>query len=264
MKLSDLVALKEWFAAYCTSYYSLSAEDNRNMLLKEEHTHCVCDNMELLTASLGLDDEDHTLAICIALFHDVGRFEQYRRFKTFKDSDSINHAVLGAQVLAERGVLGALSQEERTIVLRAVTLHNVFIVPPGLDERLSLHVRLIRDADKLDIWRIFIDYYGKPEAERASAVGLGFPDLPFCSAEVLREVSAGRMVNLSLLKTLNDFKLLQMSWVFDLNFPVSFKLLMERDYIRQLAETIPVTEDVTLCATMIGSYVARHSAGAIG
>src|SRR6185369_17630796 len=99
--------------------------------------------------------------------------------------------------------------------------------------------RLIRDADKLDIWRVFIDYYGLPEEERASAVGLGFPDLPQCSPEVLKCLRQREIVQLAAVQTLNDFKLLQLSWVFDLNFPESFRLVRERGCIDALAAVLP-------------------------
>ena len=39
-------------------------------------------------------------------------------------------------------------------------------------------LQLIRDADKLDIWRIFSEYYESSKHDRASAAGLGLPDLP--------------------------------------------------------------------------------------
>lgn len=244
MRESDFERLREWFSAYCRQFYSSVAEDDRNIALKEEHTSRVCANMEVITRSLGLDEEDRLLAACVALLHDVGRFEQYRRFRTFRDRDSVNHAAFGAQLLADAGALSFLPAGERRLIGRAVTLHNVFALPAGLDERLTLLVRLIRDADKLDIWRVFVEFFALPEEERASAAGLGFPDLPTCSPAVLDALREGRMVDLSLVATLNDFKLLQLSWVYDLNFPATCLLACERGYLRQLAANLPQDEVV--------------------
>ena len=36
-------------------------------------------------------------------------------------------------------------------------------------------MRLLRDADKLDIWKLFIDYYNEREKNHSSAVELGLP-----------------------------------------------------------------------------------------
>jgi putative nucleotidyltransferase with HDIG domain len=243
MTEEDHARLRAWFAAYCGAFYTAVAEDDRNISLKEEHTFRVCGNMELLAEELCFDGSDRRLAAAVALFHDVGRFEQYRRYKTFRDSDSINHAAFGAKVLTEAGVLESLSEGERAIIVRAVTLHNVFVLPAGLDERLTLFVRLVRDADKLDIWRVFIEYYEAPPERRASAVGLGLPDAPVCSSEIVEAVCNGKMANLSLVRTLNDFKLLQLSWVYDLNFPKSFQLLRENGYLRRLVASMPETDE---------------------
>jgi hypothetical protein len=93
--------MKEWFSGYCRSFYTDSMEDNRNFDLKEKHTSLVCTNMNILADSLTLHDNERLTAEAIALFHDVGRFEQYRRYSTFRDDISVNHATLGVRVLAD-------------------------------------------------------------------------------------------------------------------------------------------------------------------
>ncbi|WP_298268236.1 HD domain-containing protein [Geobacter sp.] len=239
-----LANLRQWFFDYCRTFYTENEEESRNIRLKEEHTARVCAAMEILADSVALSPADRRLAAVIALFHDVGRFEQYRRYRTFKDSTSVNHAALGARVLAEEGVLAGLPEEERRLITSSVGLHNVFRVPAGLGERHRLFLRLIRDADKLDIWRVFIEFYGQPAGERASAVSLGFPDIPECTPAVVATLLRGEMVDLATLRTLNDFKLLQLSWVFDLNFPRSRQMVRELGYVERLADTIPRSPDV--------------------
>ncbi|RII26820.1 MAG: HD family phosphohydrolase [Geobacter sp.] len=244
MESADLTRLRDWFDRYCRTFYVDDAEAQRNIVLKEEHTHRVCVNMELLVESLGLEEESRQLAMTVALFHDVGRFEQYRRYGTFKDVDSENHAALGARVLTEERVLDGLPAADQPIIIRAVALHNAFALPADLDGASDLLLRLIRDADKLDIWRVFLNYYRAPAEERASAVSLGFADRPDCSPDVLACLGEGKMVNLSQLATLNDFKLLQLSWVYDLNFPASFRLAWEQGYLAGIAATLPSVPEV--------------------
>ncbi len=263
MNNGTLDRMKSWFAGYCGTFYTENAADNRNIRLKEEHTLRVLANMNLLTESLDLAEHERLLGEAVALFHDVGRFQQYRQYKTFRDADSANHAALGAKILAEDELLAELPAEERQTVIRAVAQHNVFMIPAGLGERDLLFLRLIRDADKLDIWRVFIEFYALPDEERASAVSLGFPDLPACSKEVLACLHRQEMVDLTLLKTLNDFKLLQLSWVHDLNFPASFRLMDERDYINRLAATLPATREVAAALESVLAFVERRM-GAMG
>ena len=253
--------MKEWFSGYCRRFYSEDEGDNRNFSLKEIHTGHVQENMNLLSESLGLSPEERRTAEAIALFHDLGRFEQYRRYSTFRDDISENHARLGVRVLKDEGALENIPEEERRSICLAVSLHNVFQIPLGIDGRDLTFVRMIRDADKLDIWRVFTEFFTQPESERASAVSLGFPDLPGCSPEVLDWIERMEMVHLSSLKSLNDFKLLQLSWVFDLNFPASFVLMLERGYIDALAKSLPDDGTVIKTVGLIRKYAAAKAAG---
>jgi hypothetical protein len=259
MKRNELEHLKEWFANYCRQFYGDNAEDNRNYALKEEHTRRVCVNIDFLATSLELAEHDRLTAEAVALFHDAGRFEQYRRYKTFRDSDSVNHAALGVKVLADERLLANLPQAERRTVFRAVFFHNAFRLPDTIDERERVFVRMIRDADKLDIWEIFAEYSELPEEQRASAMGLGLPALPKCSAEVVACLRRQEMVRLSMLKSLNDFMLLQLSWMFDLNFPAAFRLALERDVVGRLTARLPQDADVSGALQLVRDYMERRA-----
>ena len=257
--MPDLAALRAWFASYCQSFHSTDADLLRNFALKELHTSNVCEVARVIAQ--GGSPRRLMLAEVAALCHDLGRFPQFRDFRTFKDSDSLNHAHLSAQILQENHLLDFLSETERKSVEIAVRLHNLYQVPSGLAPEAEDLLRLVRDADKIDIWRIFIEYFHAPEEERASGAGLGFPDLPICSPDVLAQVNAGNMVQLSTLKTLHDFKLLQLSWVYDINFPNSLRLIKERGVLEQLAATLPHEEAVLDVVFRVQSYLERRLAG---
>jgi hypothetical protein len=244
-----------WFSHYCRSFYSDTDEDQRNIVLKEEHTLRVRDNTLRIADGLGLTRDDRVLTEVIALFHDVGRFPQYRDFRTFRDSESVNHAALSAKVLLEQNVLSGLPKGEQEIVVRAVTLHNVFTLPEGLDERTKLHARLVRDADKLDIWRVFIELFDLPEIERPKAAGLGLPETPEYAPGILEQLRRREMVRLTSLGTLNDFKLLQLAWIYDLNFVPSLRVLRERDIITRLSATLPADDAVRSSVDAVRQYV---------
>jgi HD superfamily phosphohydrolase YqeK len=235
--LPDLAPLHAWFSGYCDSFRSADAEVQRNFDLKQLHTRNVCDAACLIARDGS--PRRLMLAEVAALCHDLGRFPQFREFRTFKDSESLNHAHLSAQILKQSDLLDFLPGPERDSVLFAVRLHNVYEVPAGLAPETEDLLRVVRDADKLDIWRIFIEYFNAPEGERASGAGLGFPDRDACSPEVLAAVGAGKMVQLSTLKSLNDFKLLQLSWVYDINFLSTLRLIREREVLERLAATLP-------------------------
>lgn len=228
-----------WFNRFVASFTAPAPEEQRNYDLKIEHTVRVRAIMDRLAASLNLSPAERALASIIAVCHDVGRFPQYRQYSTFNDATSVNHAALAVKTLKEDGIFEGLDEKSRTLILQAIALHNVFTLPGNLAPAVRRFAMLIRDADKLDIWRVLIEYCSAPPQERASAVVWELPDMGYCSLPAIAEVIAGRMINRSLLATADDFKLLQLSWAYDLNFSESFKLLAEAGYIETLAALLP-------------------------
>jgi putative nucleotidyltransferase with HDIG domain len=257
MNRNDLLSLKSRFDGYCASFSMPVPEDQRNIAIKEEHTRQVCLNARRIGRDLGLAEEDLLLAETIALFHDIGRFPQYQQYQTFDDSISVNHAALGARVLVEENMLRDLSKPERDLIVHSVTLHNVFSLPAGLDERTLLFVRLVRDADKLDVMRVVMEYFGHDAANRAEAVALGLPDGPGYSPEVLACLARGEMARKSDLTTQNDFKLLQLAWLYDLNFASSLRVVLERSYIDGLSRLLPDVPEIRQVIGIVRAYVER-------
>lgn len=261
MTESQLRAISLWFDSFVATFHAPSLDLQRNYDLKIEHTRRVQANMERLAASLEMPAAEQALAAAIALCHDVGRFPQYRDYATFNDVTSINHAALSVQTLKAEGILADLAEDERHLLLQAVALHNVFLLPPHLASRLLHFLLLIRDADKLDIWRVLIDYCTASPEERASAVTLELPETGACSEGALAEVLAGRMPNRELLKSFEDIKLLQLSWAYDLNFTESFLMLAERGYVETLAGLLPVDPRCAVAAEAVRGFVRRRCAG---
>jgi len=255
MNADALHSLRAWFQNYVHSFSLSVQEDRRNIAIKQEHTRQVCLNAAQIAKVLGLDQQESRLAEAIALFHDVGRFSQYQQYKTFDDSISTNHAVLGTKVLLENNVLQGLPKYDQDIIVRSVTLHNVFSLPEGLDEKSLLFARLIRDADKLDILRVMIEYFEQDTGSRAEAVGLGLPDLPDYSPSVLACLVRGEIARKTALTTLNDFKLLQLAWLYDLNFTCSLGMVEERGYIQKLARLLPQNEEIARAVEIVREYM---------
>ena len=263
MNNHQLNEIAAWFDRFVATFKAETPDLQRNYDLKTDHTVRVRAIMERLAVSLDLLPEDRMLAAAIAICHDVGRFPQYRKYGTFNDATSTNHAGLAVRTLKSEGILDGLAAEQRSLLLQAVALHNVFILPENLDPVVRRFALLIRDADKLDIWRVLIEYFTSETEGRAAAVIWELPDTGACSARALDEVAAGRMLNRSLLATADDFKLLQLSWAFDLNFEESFTILAERGYIETLAALLPCqpgcSEAVAAVREFIQSRLERLS-----
>jgi len=255
---NDLHYLKKWFSDYTGSFLGSNEDDNRNHRLKAEHTQNVCANIREIAKSLPLPFEKIILAESIALFHDIGRFPQYKKYKTFQDGKSVNHGLLGARTLEEENVLNHLAEAERDLIFNSVKFHNVFQMPDFKDEELMLFLKLIRDSDKLDILRVFINFYESPEEERASATAFRLPDTPEYSKEILERIYNKQKVSYESLKTVNDFRLMNLSWGYAMNFKASYMLLKERDYLIRVLKHLPATEDIAGAAALVQKFVEEQ------
>lgn len=258
MKQKDLSYLKNWFADYVADFYTENPIDNSTIRLKEKHTEHVCQNMVVLGNALGLSDQDVMLGETMGLFHDVGRFKQYAMYGTFKDADSENHAVIGLRELSAHNILSVCTKDEKKWITKAIYYHNSATIPQNLNGKTLFFIRLLRDADKLDIWRVFIDYYKKREKQPNPVMEMGFPDDPALSPDVVSALNEERFVRIQDVKTLNDYKLLVLSWVFDLNFIPSFQMVKDRKYIDKIGKILPCSKETEAAVKHVHGYLKRN------
>lgn len=258
--MPEIEALRERFFAYVDSFYTENEADNRAIQLKREHTRRVCRNARMLANKLEISEKDAALAEIMALLHDIGRFRQYRQYRSFRDADTENHAVLGVREIQSHAMVDGLSAEDSALVLEAVRLHNVFAIPAEIAKRQRFFLELLRDADKLDIWKVFGEYYEHREAPETESVALGLPDSPGCSKAALDAVVEGRLVRVESLRNLNDFKLLQVSWVYDLNFAPSVCAMLEKGHLDRLRTFLPDTPEIREAFDRVFLYAEAASA----
>jgi len=261
MDTIDLLSLRQWVSNYCRKFHSANEKDHQNIALKESHTYSVAANSLSISGTLLRNRNKVMMAEAIGLLHDIGRFSQYAQYKTFRDSVSVNHGRLGAEIIREENILSNLPVKEQDIIMDAVRFHNAPSVPGGLDSETIFFLRLVRDADKLDIWRVFAEYYDKEDAERESAAGLDLPDDSVQTDAVVSCLAEKRSATLSALKTLNDFRILQLTWVYDLNFPVSFRLALEQGHIERIIATLPETDHLAGAVFVLREYMREKARG---
>lgn len=162
------------FSAYVAAYDPADPK----IALKVDHTWRVAALAERIARAAGMPADDVDLAWLCGLLHDVGRFEQVRRYGTFNDARSVSHARLGEQVLFDEGRLRdylpdafgapeapaepdasaadpaadpAPLSPEAALVRTAVATHSDFRLPAGLPARTRALCDVLRDADKVDI-----------------------------------------------------------------------------------------------------------------
>lgn len=137
---------------------------NPRIALKVEHTLRVMELCERIARETGFTPAGVDLAWLCGMLHDIGRFEQLRRWDTFSDAASTSHAALGVEVLfgsedhgSGAGIIHRFidSNDELEEVIRAaVGFHSDYRLPEDLDVRTRALCDVVRDADKLDILRV--------------------------------------------------------------------------------------------------------------
>lgn len=257
MQKEDLNFFKKWFLDYVDRFFSPEVFIQENIQLKIEHTARVCENILLLAKAEEVGEEGCRLAETTALFHDLGRFEQFMKYRTFKDSESENHALLGVKILESTGVLSRLSLREKDLILKAVEYHNLMEIPECAENsrELVFYSNLIRDADKLDILKLVSEDYKKEEEFRNPALEFNMPDTPGCSKKIVKDILNNRMAKLTDTRNLNDVKLLRLSWIFDISFPAAFTFLKERGYLETILYSMSETEEVQMVRGHLESYL---------
>lgn len=256
MQKKDLQQFRAWFDSYVAGFYGDDEYVNTNLKMKEDHTRRVCQETSCLAEALKLSNADMLIAATIALLHDVGRFEQFIVYRTYNDPRSENHCLLGLSVLKKHDVLAPLDQPTRQIIETAIRVHGEKELESSLDERTGLFAKLIRDADKLDIYHVVLENFKRFAASGGEClIEREFPNEPICSTPVVNAVLNGELIAYPEIKTANDFKLLMIGWVYDVNFCQTLARIREKLYIAQLLARLPRTAEMMEVGKCIFKYV---------
>ncbi len=258
MKQKQVENCKKWFDKYVCDFYGDDEFVNANIRLKDNHSKRVCEEMDYLTNQLQLSENQKRIAQVIAMLHDIGRFKQFIKYRTYNDPKSVNHCLLGLEVLRNTKILDGIDGQERQIIEKAIELHGKKELPAGLDGEMLLYAKLIRDADKIDIYYVVIDYYKKYQQNPNDfKLEIELPDTPEYSKNVVENILQEKRIDYRNLQTWNDMKLCQLSWVYDINFTDTLKRIRRRNYIEQIVEFLPDTVEIRKVKQKILTYLDR-------
>lgn len=245
------------FSDYTNRFFEGSPINAAAMDVKRKHCYRVSSFAKRISESLGDQDSIRNLMQVAGLFHDVGRFEQLRQFGTFMDAASVDHGDFGSLIVEKEGFFEGLEASEISILENCIRYHNKLELPTDTDLDHLRYIKLIRDADKLDIFAVLLESYTKPELAANKVVQLGLNDSEDISDSIFESFANGKMPRYEDMRTLNDFKVLNMSWVFDLNYNYSFMKLNENDFLGKLYGTMPQNEKCSLIYTKAKNYLDK-------
>jgi HD superfamily phosphodiesterase len=229
LELDRKKALKA-FDTYVNNY-DASAEKIR---LKIEHTYRVAGLCQQIAVSAGFNENDVNIAWLTGLLHDVGRFEQLRRYGTFIDAQSIDHAEFGADLLFKEGLIRNFIEDDSLddLLEKAVRYHSAYRLPEDLTDYEKKFANLLRDADKIDILKVNVEF---PLEE---IYNVTTQELKSCTVtkEVMEAFYEEHAVLRSLKKTPVDNVVGHISLVYELTYPVSYKLVKEQGFLNKLMD----------------------------
>ncbi len=243
------------FAEYVRNY----DPSDEKIKLKIDHTYRVAGLCQRIAESLGLSEPDVDIAWLLGMLHDIGRFEQIRRFGTFNDVQSVDHAEFGADLLFKEGLIRKFAEgyyeecelarsgnEEAEQIIKnnehhnkdtgllemAIRQHNKYRVKEDLTERQRMFCDILRDADKVDIFKVNADIpmeiiYDVTTEELKNGV---------ITKEVLESFYKKETVLKSVRRSAVDHIVGHISLLFELVYKESYRQAREQGYVYKLLD----------------------------
>ena len=206
---------------------------DKNIMGKYHHSFRVMEFCKEIAISLKLNEKDIYIASLCGLLHDIARFSQWTKYQTYVDKKSFDHGDEGERILSETITNFTNDSEISSIVIDSTKYHNKISIPP-LDERRLLFIKIVRDADKLDIM-----------TEQGNYI---FTDKIELKKELLDSIYNKQICKNEYITNEVDSILRMMSWIFDLNYKYSYLYLVDKRIIEKkfnLLEIYGETKDIT-------------------
>ena len=226
----DLKNAKKEFLEYVSNYDGTKPE----VIRKRDHslrTMAICTK---IAENLNLSQEEIEIAALIGLLHDIGRFDQSKFYGTFSDLKSIDHGDYGVEVLFKNHLIRKFIDNNQydDIIEKAIKNHNKFKIEDGLSEKQEMFAKIARDADKIDILYQGTYLTWSNQIEQIEIETIQEQDmLPFNEKRLINRAKELREVKPELRHLLVDLAL-----IYDIYFPMSYKIIKESDYINKIMD----------------------------
>ena len=235
----DITKAREEFKKYVNRYDI----KNPKIKVKIAHIQRTAEIARKMAESLKLSEEDIKLAELIGVLHDIGRFEQIRKYGTFIDYLSENHAKIGIDILFKEGLIRKFVKDEKydKIIELAIINHNKDKkdIMNNLNDKEKLHVKLIRDSDKTDIIYI-LTFEDKKVIWEADDL-----DKEKITDEIYREFIEENSIVYKNRKTHADMLVAHFAYVFDFNFDYGLRYVYENKYYDKLYKRFNFEDEET-------------------
>jgi hypothetical protein len=223
--------IAQGFKTYVSNYDF----NDSNIAKKYFHSIQVSNKAKEIAESLNLSAEDIYIATVIGYLHDVARFEQWTRFETFTDKLSFDHGEYASKILFEEGLIKSFDIDEKyyDVIKIAIYYHNKYeidqedLMEISKGEQthfnwLLTHCEIVRDADKLDLFKIMSNATLLTLSKNLSPTGY--------SSKVIETLNNKTSVEHKYVKTILDRAIGHLAMAYDLNFDFSKNEFIKNNY----------------------------------
>ncbi len=235
----DLEKCKKEFLKY-TEKFDFEKEGIKR---KQLHSLRVMEECKKVAKALKLNKEEIELAELIGLLHDIGRFEQYNRENEQCNEMLLDHANLGVEILVKDDYIKKYIDDKYyiPIILKAIKNHNKLEIEDDLNEEELLYAKIIRDADKLDIFYEGVEIYWNTKKEKENIENSKI------SSKIEEQLKNEKQVK-KLGNERNDTVdslLMLLSYIYDINFRETLEIIDKENYVNKILNRFDFKDEKT-------------------
>ena len=255
MTAEEFKSVQAWFERNVEMHMNINSGTRE--ILQPRLVHCghVSENCRALAVDLKQKPAGQLTAAAVGLLHDIGRFSQYAEFGSFIDRETVSHSERGYEIAEKSTVILSLSSGDRQNILDGIRYHNSKDFAAKAHPESIDYIKLLRDADRIDRFRITLELIQRDSATRKLSVRDDGPVSPKVTDRICKHTSASKKIIGSTL----DFYLFRLSSVFDISYEVTYRRVAESGIFREIFSYLPDDERIGAAVECMESYLNEKS-----
>lgn len=220
--------------------------NNSDIKRKYDHVFRVKDYAKSIIESITNDEKLISIVIISAILHDIGRFQQFSEYNTYMDYKSFDHGDRGKEILEENDYISKYVDDDylKEVIIHTVKYHNKKDIPLTGDDFKDTVLRVVRDADKIDIL-----FEQNNEIKNKNYV---------MNDNHVNSIFNEEMCDTSFSKEYDDDMFTYLAFIFDINYKKSFEIIKNKgiiDYKFNILSEYVKDDKLSIMKDRINNYI---------
>lgn len=204
--------------------------DMNNTWSKAKYFHSLksMDLAKIIASEMNIFTEEEIVVIeLIALFHDIGNFEQ--KNYNYLDNVEQDSTMKSIEILFEDGLIRKVTNETKydNLIKLGIFCHNKDGLPKNIDDKTICICNIMKDVHKLEELRMVINY---PYIDNRIDT--------YPSTLVYNDFKLFRQIENKVSDNNADNILIVLSNLFALNYKSSYSIVQEKEYIEKITNSL--------------------------